>query len=118
MREIKFRAWLPDEKKMGVPFVLQEEIAPVGGETEYGTWLPETIFMQYTGLKDRDGLEIYEGDIVIVSHNGYEFKNVVDWSMHPEGAASGWDIPDAWRRSEVELIGNIYENPQLLEPRA
>jgi uncharacterized phage protein (TIGR01671 family) len=74
------------------------------------------ILMQYTGLKDKNGKEIYEGDVAIWFVNG---KKVVG-EVYYEGQAFdmrnnkmgyiGWDA----NRGEVEIIGNIYENPELL----
>lgn len=125
MREIKFRAW--DGKKMNyldeinlcsVPMsgIVQMKIAPdvIVWEKE------ESQFMQYTGLNDKTGREIYEGDIVEgINYNMELIKNPVIWEH------SGWYIgyADGERKlidyldscSELKVIGNIYEHPELLK---
>lgn len=128
MRDIKFRAWIEKHKKM-VLFDLSN-IYGYEGEIR-GVILPDgyTVLnlndqginkdleiMQYTGLKDKNGKEIYEGDIV----KSPSFINTVEWD---ESNASflfktddpvfvGFSLSEAY---DFEIIGNIYENPELLE---
>lgn len=83
----------------------------------------EAILMQYTGLKDKNGVEIFEGDIVIAWSQGvkgtFEIKRRIDglWLLYP-----AWKNGQFWYlsptedgRETIEVIGNIYENPNLLE---
>ena len=80
------------------------------------------IIMQYTGLKDKNGKEIYEGDIVKNLEHGHVFS--VEWGIENESYA-GWS--GVWQGKtfvaplyngplvNCEIIGNIYENPELLK---
>ena len=81
------------------------------------------VIMQYTGLKDKNGKEIYEGDICeTVTYSGKPF-GTIDVVKFSGGAFKLTDIEDALLPiplddsdiQSVEVIGNIYENPELLE---
>jgi uncharacterized phage protein (TIGR01671 family) len=99
MREIKFRAW--SENKMH-HFDLSDTIAP----------FLENNVMQFTGLKDKNGKEIYEGDIV----NRFHLKGTVcfDELRAMFIINDGFKIPLFNEIYGVEVIGNIHENPELL----
>lgn len=81
----------------------------------------KTIIMQYTGLKDRHGKEIYEGDIVKIKHPS-DMKGIYEivedkGSIRFKAKGRLWYDYRAFEYSEngIEIIGNIYENPELLE---
>jgi uncharacterized phage protein (TIGR01671 family) len=111
MREIKFRAWDDKRKLMylavgiccdGTPFDHEEKV------------LYDTIPMQFTGLRDRSGKEIFEGDIISykIEMAGYtdKHKEVV---IFKEGRFK----PVIHPHYEPQIIGNIYENPELLKEK-
>ncbi len=137
MREIKFRFWgrfgeweEPDEME-------QKFIMLYGDDFAWEEWEPiNNLFadtqkdgaaiMQFTGLRDKNGREIYEGDIV----KRGEAWGVVVWSpdemcfeirennhpaFAPVGAFYGHDGEWLFEQSTIEIIGNLYENPELLK---
>ena len=118
-REIKFRAWDKGRKKMSnaKEFSLWcdywENIEYIWTNNDLPQW-KNLIFLQYTGLKDKNGKEIYEGDIMNVQMDfgpgGYAFRVV---SIPPLVPPTDWVNYGLWHLGEI--IGNIYENPELLK---
>lgn len=93
-------------------------------ESEYsGTEIIDYTLMQSTGLFDKNGVEIFEGDIVIAWSQGvkgiFEIKRRIDglWLLYPAWKDGRfWYLsPTEDGRESIEVIGNIYENPELIE---
>src|SRR3972149_7707447 len=123
MRKIEFRIWIKGINKMYYPQDLHSQIAlSFDGKVRNYALLnannfdnSKLILMQFTGLKDMNGKEIYEGDIfnspagikfyVFWWKDGWYYNNTRDLPEHPIGRLS--EIAKDWK-----IIGNIYENPE------
>ena len=123
MRELKFRAW-SEETKSFEYFDLYE--GTECGLTNLQIWARNTQIEQYTGLKDKDGKEIYEGDIL----GGIWESGFISWcekckqfQYHSAGIGCMACSGDAhWCEiveddGKLEVIGNIHENADLLEEK-
>ena len=128
MREIKFRVWLKEDKKMEnveTLFIGINRLCFGNSKTEdlFFRDFEEVELMQYTELTDKNGKEIYEGDIVLVKPGGIStwYKTVVEFK---EGALIAslingenhfYIFNPGFDSNDFEVIGNIYENKKLLE---
>ena len=126
MRKIKFRAWLKEDKKMvnvetmdftdkSIQYLKRSEIINVYILRRES--FDDVELMQYTGLKDKKGKEIYEGDIVILNDAEEESRCVVKYKYGSYILVDG-DLRENLSNVEdrfLEVIGNIYENKNLLE---
>lgn len=121
MREIKFRAWDKELKMMDYDFYLhssgkQYQFAERNYDTPHIEIEPcDLKVMQYTGLKDKNGREIYEGDIVNHLYHYYAGHGVVSEENEIIVIEDIAKLPFDGSSVECEIIGNIYENPELLE---
>lgn len=109
MREIKFRFWNEENKKMlyrnlGNPFIERHM---------------NDVITQFTGLLDKNGKEIYEGDIIVSSFSPNKVEVVeINNISHFDGNFShiqGIGFVTELGIDNLEIIGNIWENPKLLE---
>ena len=121
MREIKFRAWHKEKKIMGEVLgidILHKEIFFSNEDVDCyeHTDFKDIELMQYTGLKDKNNKEIYEGDIVTLHNSKYKvIFNTKEARFVLRDDEFESEIPFTNNNNErMEIIGNIYENPELL----
>jgi len=144
-KELKFRAWTDNLKNGGEMYYQREDqyFNPLFSPAGYGLLNPSLKLMQFTGLKDKNGKEAYEGDIVSTPHffnwtiTGYEKKRIFfkDGAFGVKENEHGFialkslfkgiessktyisNYGEIYREFEpmFEVVGNIYQNPELIK---
>ena len=122
MREIKFKAWLKEERKMvnvETLFIGINRLCFGNSKTEdlFFRDFEEVELIQYTGIKDKNGKEIYEGDIVMLNNIENDNMCIVEYE-HSSYRLESWSLREDLSNVEnrfLEVVGNIYENKNLLE---
>ncbi len=143
MREIKFRAWDVADKEMREVAMLRWENGRMSriagywkgtrdnGWTDYDPADDKYILMQFTGLLDKNGKEIYEGDVIVQMASNYRTNERLELrrqvvkiepfyfaDYEDSCAGSGFMLETCSLEKiekEWEIIGNIYENPELIK---
>ena len=126
MREIKFRAWLKEDKKMAnietmdftdksIQYLKRSEI--INAYILRRESFDDVELMQFTGVNDKNGKEIYEGDIVVLNNIENDNMCIVRYE-HSSYRLEGWSLREDLSNVEdrfLEVVGNIYESKNLLE---
>ena len=128
MREIKFRVW----KKTNTPEMFNDiayidfknrsiginyRISFLAHRIDVED-INNVIIMQYTGLKDKNGVEIYEGDVLSgwIGSHWYSGEDKFEEVVKYDEKTASYNFPAIEvRYGDLRVIGNIYENPELLE---
>lgn len=121
MKQIKFRAWNTDYSTPSMEyFDLQKGMKPLNYNPLYK--FQDKVLMQFTGLLDKNGKEIYEGDIVkFIDPNSFpepftEFTTEVFWcNRFSRFSLKNTHTDLSFLLDDIEVIGNIHENPALLK---
>ena len=133
MRKIKFKAYIEMENKIKDVCTMDFDEETIGvleinlmGQPFIKIWdLDQVKLMQYTGLRDKNGVEIYEGDNIHAEGNypgkgwydtgehDYNFNGVVTWEQED----LAWKCEGYYLNELdcIKIIGNIFENPELIE---
>ena len=117
-REIKFRVWDSRNKKMITNDVCYSLILGLNGTIKAVT---DDVLMQFTGLTDKNGKEIYEGDVLKPTIECGKKLGKIVWLENRSAFGIHWylqlgtgDIEFCVNDMKMEIVGNIYKNPELL----
>lgn len=131
MREIEFRAWLPEDKIMRKVDNIHFSERAIETVDHHWDYMALVELMQFTGLKDSKGTKIFEGDLVkVTAEDGESYVAPVKWfgdQYYPAFDLDPKYFPDPWNyeahalatiialgTEKFEVVGNVWQNPELL----
>jgi hypothetical protein len=113
MREIEFRAWCHETKNISFSNDW-ETLAGFFGSIDLNIKNNKSfMIMQYTGLKDKNGKKIFEGDIVKIDYNTMKY-GIIEFIDHGFWIKNGFGDHIMPYFQSMEIVGNIYENKEFL----
>jgi hypothetical protein len=121
MRQLKFRVWdtlakhyiYPED-----PLAAAHYTISLDGKVynlQNGSGSPELVIQQWTGLTDKNGKDIYDGDLVLVSGEGWGRQPAIDCVSFYNGTYILPDLDVSCSDLELEVVGNSCENPEFYE---
>ena len=125
MRAIKFKVFNTRLKKMSEPFAIEDLLSCEVALLHDSSIADEIIWIEYTGLQDKNGKEIYEGDIVeckVMPDRNLDYwghkppRYIISWGESGfifDYYGNWWGVPSSTQ--DWEVIGNIYESKELLK---
>ena len=118
MREIKFRMWSKDVNRYWYDPVNVYDCLKQSKIPEHKGLYDDMVWQQFTGMKDKNGTEIYEGDIVkgLYKDTDYNHWDEIKASVVYCDRFAGFSVGcENWVKQTIEVIGNVFENPELLK---